>query len=392
MTARGTIVPDIKVRRPPSPTRLLFAAALGAVAVAALVVGGFWVFSPSPAQIGGEAPRVVATAPAPEPAATLPVDPNSGFDVTTDPPGSKVRLDGQEIGTAPLRVRSLSAGKHLLEIGGIAGHKPTRQELVVEQGRAQSLAIKLEKEEGPPAPSVVKLTSEPPGARVTLIGGGGRTVLGVTPTEAKLEGGKSYEVLYELDGYAAVTKAIGPGEAAVAAVLTKGAVAAPEPVAVAAPAPTPPPKQIRAPAPPPRRESRRTESRHSEPRIVEPPRPRPERTAAVPKVTTPGGTTPIETAPSSGATREPASTGPRTVEMTGGTGKLTLGAKPPCTVIIDGKDTGRTTPIREIEVKSGPVQITLVNSEFGIRESFTVQVKPGETSKVIKDYSDKLPE
>jgi hypothetical protein len=78
--------------------------------------------------------------------------------------------------------------------------------------------------------------------------------------------------------------------------------------------------------------------------------------------------------------------------MAAGTGKLTIGAKPPCSVIVDGRDTGRTTPVRELEVKSGPVQVTLVNSEFGIRETFTVNVKPGETSKVIKDYSDKIPE
>ena len=83
-------------------------------------------------------------------------------------------------------------------------------------------------------------------------------------------------------------------------------------------------------------------------------------------------------------------TGPRVIEV-GGLGKLTLGAKPPCQVIIDGKDTGRTTPLRDFEVQSGPVQVVLVNSEFGIRESFTVNVRSGETSKVIKDFSDRLP-
>jgi hypothetical protein len=369
MTARGTIVPDIKVRRPPSPGRLFFAAALGAVAVAALVVGGFWVFSPAPAP---EAPRVVEPTAAPEPAPP-PIDPNSGFDVTTDPPGARVRLDGQEIGNAPLRVRSLPAGKHTLEITGVTGYKLATREIVVEHGKAESLSIALEKEEGPAPPAIVKLTSEPPGAKVTLVAPGGRTVLGVTPTEAKLEGGKSYQAIFELDGHAPVTRSIGAGDTAIAAVLTRGGDA---PLAVA-PAPAPPPKQIRAPAP--RREPSRRERRE---------RPRRERSVevAAPRVTTPSGTAPIETAPS----RD--SSGPRTVEMAAGTGKLTIGAKPPCSVIVDGRDTGRTTPVRDLEVKSGPVQVTLVNSEFGIRETFTVNVKPGETSKVIKDYSDKLPE
>ena len=67
-----------------------------------------------------------------------------------------------------------------------------------------------------------------------------------------------------------------------------------------------------------------------------------------------------------------------------------LGAKPPCKIYVDGKDTGLVTPQRSLEVKAGTRRITLVNNEFNIKETFAVEVKAGATEKVIKDFSDKI--
>jgi hypothetical protein len=64
-----------------------------------------------------------------------------------------------------------------------------------------------------------------------------------------------------------------------------------------------------------------------------------------------------------------------------------LGAKPPCQILIDGKDTGLVTPQRNISLPAGRHRIVLVNSEHGIRESFIVTIKAGETVKEIKDLS-----
>ena len=36
-------------------------------------------------------------------------------------------------------------------------------------------------------------------------------------------------------------------------------------------------------------------------------------------------------------------------------------------------------------------KITLVNNEYGIKETFSVDIKPDATEKQIKDYSDRLP-
>ena len=69
-----------------------------------------------------------------------------------------------------------------------------------------------------------------------------------------------------------------------------------------------------------------------------------------------------------------------------------LGSKPSCEIYIDGAATGQHTPQRAIKLSAGKHRITLVNNEFGIRESFSVDITPDATEKAIKDYSDKLPQ
>jgi hypothetical protein len=73
-------------------------------------------------------------------------------------------------------------------------------------------------------------------------------------------------------------------------------------------------------------------------------------------------------------------------------GTLGLMSKPPCNIFIDGRDTGDKTPQAAIRLKAGRHRITLVNNEFGIKESFHVQVKANDTVKVLKDLTDRLPQ
>ena len=70
---------------------------------------------------------------------------------------------------------------------------------------------------------------------------------------------------------------------------------------------------------------------------------------------------------------------------------LLLGSKPPCEIYVDGKATGLHTPQPKMTLAAGKHKITLVNNEFGIKETFTVDIKPDATEKQIKDYSDRLP-
>jgi len=72
-------------------------------------------------------------------------------------------------------------------------------------------------------------------------------------------------------------------------------------------------------------------------------------------------------------------------------GVLVLGSKPPCDIAIDGVATTLHTPQKEIKLSVGRHRITLTNTEFGINETFTVDIKPDVPEKLIKDYSDRLP-
>jgi hypothetical protein len=49
-------------------------------------------------------------------------------------------------------------------------------------------------------------------------------------------------------------------------------------------------------------------------------------------------------------------------------------------------------PQREIKLPAGKHKITLLNNEFGIKESFSVDIKANETAKAVKDFSDRLPQ
>ncbi|HET9620183.1 MAG TPA: PEGA domain-containing protein, partial [Kofleriaceae bacterium] len=76
---------------------------------------------------------------------------------------------------------------------------------------------------------------------------------------------------------------------------------------------------------------------------------------------------------------------------TGTMGVLVLGSKPPCEIAIDGSPTGQHTPQKDLKLPLGRHKVTLSNSEYNIRETFSVDIKADEPEKIIKDYSDRLP-
>ena len=44
-----------------------------------------------------------------------------------------------------------------------------------------------------------------------------------------------------------------------------------------------------------------------------------------------------------------------------------------------------------MKLSAGKHRITLVNPDFNIKETFAVDIKPDQTEKQIKDFSDRLP-
>jgi hypothetical protein len=68
-----------------------------------------------------------------------------------------------------------------------------------------------------------------------------------------------------------------------------------------------------------------------------------------------------------------------------GDGYLRLGSKPWTNITVDGKETGLHTPQTHLKLASGTHRITLINPQFSIKETFSVEIKAGETETVIKD-------
>lgn len=73
-------------------------------------------------------------------------------------------------------------------------------------------------------------------------------------------------------------------------------------------------------------------------------------------------------------------------------GALSLRATPPCDIYIDGKATGLRTPQREIKLDAGHHVVTLVHDELAIKDTFHVEIKPGNVEHRVKDFSDRLDE
>jgi hypothetical protein len=69
---------------------------------------------------------------------------------------------------------------------------------------------------------------------------------------------------------------------------------------------------------------------------------------------------------------------------------LALGSKPPCEILVDGRALHLQTPQRALKLRPGHHRVTLVNQEYSIQETFTVDLKTAQPAKVIKDYSAKL--
>jgi hypothetical protein len=257
----------------------------------------------------------------------------TGFDIVVEPKGVNVKLDGKLWGRAPLKFRNLTPGKHLLEIEAPPGFFNKTETIEVEAGKAQLLSFHLD-----PMDVIGSFVSEPAGAQVTLVSGPRRRSLGVAPTTAKLDPRRRYEVVFEMDGYTTVTRPveITGSEVTVSATLVEVLR-------------TSDPGRDR-PVGEGRRRPRRAEIGAEEPRG------------------------PRAEAPARAAA----------------TGTLGISAKPPCRILIDGRDTGMTTPQRDIELPAGRHRVTLVNEDFGIRKSFPVLIEPDEATLVKRDWSAQI--
>ncbi len=280
--------------------------------------------------------------------ATVPSTGTAGFDLYVTPANVVAwRLDGAaKSSTLPARINGLSAGRHTVAIDAPPGFMSESREIDLVAGEMAKFEIKLTAVE-----IIGSFTSEPAGAKVTLVTGGQRIDLGPTPATFKLDPAQKYEVVFEKDGYVSVSKPVqisGQPEEKIAALLEPARVAQKDPNGSGSSRKDPPKDVIKK----------------------DPPK------DPLPKDPTRDPTPP----------RDP----PKDPPAAKGEGVLSLGAKPPCDIYVNGKSTGLKTPQREIKLPAGRVKITLMNNEYGIKESFTVEIKAGEVTKQVKDYSDRM--
>ena len=73
----------------------------------------------------------------------------------------------------------------------------------------------------------------------------------------------------------------------------------------------------------------------------------------------------------------------------GGEGYLRINSKPWTNITIDGKDSGLHTPQTQLKLPAGTHRVQLANPQFGVRETFSVDIKPGATETVVKDFRPK---
>jgi hypothetical protein len=288
-----------------------------------------------------------------------------------------IYVDGTLLGQAPKRLEPVPPGEHIIEIRA-AGYAPAQRRVTVTAGNTTMMEIAMVPSATPPAsPTALAL-----GAAPTPPGVVAAPPPGIVPAAPAALG-----VVSPLPGLAPpaptepapAPEALPPAPAAAAAaVLPAPAPVAPAPAAIAA---APAPARVVAPpaAPPP---------------TPAPPAPAPTRSAPV-REPAPARSAPVrEPAPTrSDPAREPAparSAPARTsaseapaASSARGSGTLAISTQPWARVFLDGRDTRRDTPVRDLRARAGRHTIGLRKPD-GTMVEFEVEVVADETTTIIR--------
>jgi serine/threonine protein kinase len=369
--------------RRPHHTRGMLPIAIGGVALVVVVAVVAIAFS------GGKPRPTAQPTPAPDgaklPPPPPPPDPSTGFDLYVTPSGiSQWKLDGETRNDRlPSRIRGIAPGLHSVQIEPPPGFLSQNQQVAVELGKAPKIEIALQ----PISGITGTFESTPPGATVSLIIDNKRQAIGPSPAKAPLDPRSSYQVLFEKPGYRSVNHPIsfsGALEERVVVNLEKVADTDP-PAPVEAPPPTPAPH-----ATPPAPHAAPPAHASPAPHAATPPE-RPRRVIRPERPERPAPEKPDSGDPASPSAPDDSDARSAPEPRSKPQGILVLGSKPPCDIAIDGIATNLHTPQKEIKLAVGKHRVTLTNSEFGINETFTVDIKADAPEKLIKDYSDRLP-
>lgn len=308
--------------------------------------------------------------------------------VEVKPTDAKISLDGAELKRGTRVVIEKQAGVYHLSIER-EGYVRKDQNVEITAGQFEKLEVELE-----PSPDTgFELTSEPPGGLVWLDGqpftGGddqaqqartnfkayrvapGRHVLEIK-NDARFQDWK-YEFFQEPGKTRKIHADLQPRTgAAAAAAVPAPTIAEPSPTPALAPRPDPEPARKSPPA-----RSRPAVATVSRPRPVTPRSPArtPATNSAVDSkdVDVFDSETKLGMAPDRGGSEECT---------------ITLGSRPWSEVWIDGKSTGKVTPLVDYKISCGKHKITFKNPELKIERSDSITVRSGEKFKKIYPLVD----
>ncbi len=274
-----------------------------------------------------------------------PLASGTGFTLVSDPPGAQALLDGRALdGVTPLKVQSVMPGKHKIEVKTSAGS--WQQDVTIEAGKMLDVRA-----------SVGALANK----------------TAATPDKGAKTAAPPDKLTVKAPDKTADTKPDTKNDK------TPPVVAAVQKTADKSATPSVAPK-AKEPEPPKDRPKAADKTASAEPKKAKGPdltmpdedKPAPKKVASADKPT-PEPKAPVE---KPAATEKPSS---------GGEGWLRLGSKPWTNILVDGKDTGLHTPQTHLKLGAGSHRITLTNPQFNIKETFSVDIKSGESETVIKD-------
>jgi hypothetical protein len=213
----------------------------------------------------------------------------------------------------------------------------------------------------PPAPAPaqpklvqVRIESTPPGAAATLLDNGSATPLGSTPVDASIDPSKQYDVVLALPDHTSKIEHLDP------AATQRVAVAFDEDV-----------KPAPAPVVAHKHHAKKQAAR-----------------VAVAHVAKPAKAAPAKKEPTDPIAKLAAvkKDGP-TKDAKVATGMLAISTTPPCAILIDGQNSGLTSPQAAISLPAGHHSIRLIAAPQHVNKVVAVDVTPHHTTRLVQDFT-----
>ena len=289
--------------------------------------------------------------------------------VKTLPAQAKVTVNGRDYtGDGPKQLDDLRAGDHTIRVS-LTGYEPVERSVTLKKGEAPApLDITLK-----PLSVELALKSEP-STRFALVDKETNKPVakGKTPDTIKgLEGHKTYRLELQAEGdFQSWSGDLGPVDepklTREIALVKKPSVASDDSKAVAL-LDTKEPKEPK---------TKNTGSSRKPTKDDDEPSSRPDRQNT-------STTDPVRVSVDKPKDPPPPKKEEPKKEEPKGTATITIASKPVARIYIDGKDTGRFTPLLDFKISAGKHKIELVNNDFNLRKTYYVTLENGESQKIV---------